>query len=729
VLDRLALACFRRRGRVLAAWLIAVVGLTVFAGAAAGPTSDDFALPGSESQRAAEVLTAAGFGSRSGVQAQLVLHRPGGVDTPHVRAAAQELLAAVEAEVPGADVRGPFDDDGPLRVSADGTTSYAEVDLGRRDLAELTGVAETVDGLRADVDVPGLRVEVGGLALDASADSGPPAELIGVLAAAVILLVAFGSVLAMAMPLVIGIAGAMCGIAAIALAAHVVDVPDFAAPVAAMIAIGVGIDYALLVVTRFREALAAGETPADAVVLAQTTAGRSVLFAGTTVVIATLGLVLMGLTLITGVALGIAAAVLVTMLAALTLLPALLGVTRERIDRFGLPHRRSRRQAVPLAARWAREVQRRPAAWALAALALLALLAVPALDLRLGFSDAGTRSPDDTSRQAYDLLAEGFGPGVNGPLVAVVTGADDAGAERLADALRVDPGVAAVSAPDGGGDVRVLQVVPTTGPQDEATTALVHRLRDDVVPAAAGSGVDVAIGGTTAGAVDFADYTASRLPMFLAVVLGLTFLLLTAVFRGLLVSVKAVAVNLLSLGAAFGAVVATFQWGWGVDLLGLHAPAPVEAWVPMMLIAIVFGLSMDYEVFLLSRVKEEYDATGDNAAAVAGGLARTARVITAAAAIMVCVFGSFVLGSSRELQLFGFGLAVAVLLDATVVRLVLVPATMELLGDRNWWLPSWLDRRLPHVTVEPVPRRDDALVGAPALLSASGVPSGGGRGA
>jgi RND superfamily putative drug exporter len=707
-------------------WVLTVVALTVLAGAAGGPTSDDFSLPGSESQRAADLLTAAGFDTRSGAQAQIVLHRPGGVDTPAVREATSTLLADIERAVPDADVRTPFASGEQRRVSPDGTTAYAQVDLAGRDESELPAVSAAVGEIVAEVDVPGLQVEVGGLADDAESDGGPPSELIGVGGAAVILLLAFGSVIAMGLPLVVGVFGAMCGIAAIGLAAHVVEVPSFAAPLAAMIAIGVGTDYSLLVVTRFREALHDGTGAGDAVALAQDTAGRSVLFAGATVVIASLGLVLMGLKFITGVALGITASVLVTMLAALTLLPALLGFAGDRIDRFGLPHRRSVRTGGTLAFRWSRVVQRRPALWAAASLGLLAVLTVPAFDLRLGFGDAGTRSPDDTARRAYDLLAEGFGPGVSGPLViaAEVSQGGSAALDRLIDAVAADPGVAAVSPPvvsddggGGGGAVGVVQVTPRSAPQDEATSDLLHRLRNDVVPdALAGTGAEAAVGGATAGAVDFADYTADRLPGFLAVVLGLSFVLLTIVFRGLLVALKAVLVNLLSIGAAFGAVVATFQWGWGVGLLGLHGSAPVEAWVPMMMIAIVFGLSMDYEVFLLSRIKEEYDRSGDNAAAVADGLARTARVITAAAAIMVCVFGSFVLGSSRELQLFGFGLAVAVLIDATVVRMVLVPATMELLGDRNWWLPTRLDRALPHLTVDgpaaPTPAPVDALAGA-----------------
>jgi RND superfamily putative drug exporter len=705
VLASLARSCVRARWLVTAAWITTVVVLSVLAGAFAGPTSDDFSLPDSESQRAADLLADAGFTAQSGTQAQVVLHAEDGVDTPEVRAAVERLTSRIGDEVPGAEVVGPFEPGGERQIAPDGDIAYLQVDLPLRDPADVAEAADRLAELREDVDVAGLQVEIG---LPREESGGPPAEVFGVLAAAVILLVAFGSFVAMLLPLVVGVLGALCGVAAIELAAHVIDVPSYAGAAAGMIAIGVGIDYALLVVTRFREALRNGLPVPEAVAQAQHTAGRSVLFAGVTVVIATLGLVLMGMELITGMALGIAASVLVTMLGAVTLLPALLGVVESRLQRA---QGRSRRRlggdgSGAAAARWARSVQRRPAVWATAALGALLVLAVPVLDLRLGFSDAGTQSEESTARRAYDLVAEGFGPGVNGPLVVAVdapSGDVRPVAEELADALRGDGGVASVSPPvlsDGGGTA-VLQVIPTSAPRDEATADLVHRLRDDVVPPVVdGTGTEVAIGGAPPAAIDFADYTAQRLPLFLAVVLGLSFLLLTVVFRGLLVALKAVAVNLLSIGASFGALVAVFQWGWLTDLIGIEGVGPIEAWVPMLLIAIVFGLSMDYEVFLLSRIREEYDRSGDNAPAVATGLARTARVITAAAAIMVCVFGSFVLGSDRELQLFGFGLAAAVLIDATLVRMVLVPATMELLGRANWWLPSWLDRSLPHLTVE-----------------------------
>jgi RND superfamily putative drug exporter len=709
--EPLARFCERHKALVAGTWIALVVALSVLAGRIGGETSDDFDLPGSESHRAAELLADAGHDFRTGTQARVVFAGTS-LSGPRARADIDAAATDVREAIPEAEVVGPFDQPDSTQLSTDGTVAYVAVNLPELDADEMVEVQEKLLDVRSSHERAGLRIEIGGVNPE-SAESGPPSELVGILAAVVILLFAFGSVIAMGLPIAVGIIGAASGVAAVGIGARWVDMPSFAAPVAAMIAIGVGIDYALLVVTRFREALSSGLDPAEAVVTAQTTAGRSVLFAGLTVVIASLGLVLMDLTMITGVAVGIAASVLLTMLAAVTLLPAMLALVGRRIDTMSVHRRPSRGDAAGPASRWSRLIQRRPLPWALAAAGLLVLLSVPTLDMRLGFTDAGTRPESDTGRQAYDLLADGFGPGTSGPLVVAARfqDADRSAVDDLRDRLAATPGVADVSRPltVAGSDIAVLQVIPESGPRDEETTALVHRIRDDVVPDTAGGGLqEIAVGGTTAAAVDFADDNADRLPLLLGVVLGLTMVLVMAVFRGVLVAVKAVAVNLLSISASFGAVVAVFQWGWGVDLLGLGASAPVEAWVPMMLIAIVFGLSMDYEVFLLSRIREVYLRTGDNATAVAEGLARTARVITAAAAIMVCVFGSFVLGTSRELQLFGFGLAFAVLIDATVVRMVLVPAVMELLGDRAWWLPAWLDRLLPRLDVER--RAEDAAV-------------------
>jgi RND superfamily putative drug exporter len=493
----------------------------------------------------------------------------------------------------------------------------------------------------------------------------------------------------------------------VTLLANVVTMPSFTLQLVMMLAIGVGIDYALFIVTRYRQALAEGREPAAAVELAIDTAGRAVLFAGTTVVVSVLGLLVVGLDINRALGIAAAAGVAMTMLASITLLPALLGFVGTGIDRLGLPHRRrtGHDATATLGHRWSTTVQRHPAAAALVGFVVLSVLAVPTLSMRLGFGDAGNRPTTDTTRRAYDLLAEGFGPGANSPLLLAVTvpaGAADA-LPAIVEDVGAAEGVAAATPPipNEAGDVALVQVIPTSAPQDEATTELVHHLRDDVLPTATeGTGIEVHVGGAQAAVVDYADFGSSRLPVFIVVVLAVSFVILMAVFRSVLVPLKAVVMNLLSIGAAYGVVVAVFQWGWGASLIGIGREGPVEAWAPMMLFAIVFGLSMDYEVFLLSRIREEYDSTGDNATAVATGLAHTARVITAAAAIMVVVFAGFVLSGERSLQLFGLGLATAVLVDATLVRLVMVPATMELLGDRNWWLPGWLDRILPSIHIE-----------------------------
>jgi RND superfamily putative drug exporter len=708
---RLARTCYRRRRLVLAGWIVLLVGLFALSGVAGGAYRTEFgSLPGTESQEAFDILERTGFAERAGVQGQIVYQAGQGVNDSAVRQAIEGLVARIEREVPGAEVISPYEPAGARQVAPDGTIAYAELNLSDRSQEEYRAAADQIEAFRDDLAVPGLRVELGG---DIFAEPAPMgSEAIGFLAAAVILLIAFGSLLAMGLPLLTALFGIGCGIALVGLATRLIDIPDFTTAAAAMIGIGVGIDYALFIVTRYRQGLHDGMGPEGAVVLAMNTAGRAVLFAGTTVVISVLGILLINLEAIHGLAVSMALAVLMTMLAALTLLPALLGFVGRNIDKLGLPHRRHAEGEVRRSFwhGWSRVVQRHPWPAALGGLALLVALALPVFALRLGFPDAGNRPETDTTRRAYDLLSAGFGPGFNGPLLLAAETpngpADRAALERLAGVLSETPGVAFATAPiaSQAGTAAILQVAPATSPQDEATTDLVHRLRDDVIPAAiAGSGVDVKVSGGTAVAVDFADYTSERMPLFFGAVLVLSFLLLMAVFRSLLVPLKAVVMNLLSIGAAYGVIVAVFQWGWGASLIGVGKEGPIEVWVPMMLFAIIFGLSMDYEVFLLSRIREEYDKTGDNALAVADGLAATARVITAAAAIMVVVFASFVLGEDRAIKLFGLGLAVAVLVDATVVRLVLVPATMELLGTGNWWLPRWLDRLLPAIHVEAAP--------------------------
>ena len=571
------------------------------------------------------------------------------------------------------------------------------------------------------------------------------------LAAIVILVLAFGSVLAMGLPIGTALLGLGAGTSLVTIFSHVVGMPDFTTSLVAMIGLGVGIDYALFIVTRYREGLDNGLSVEDAVVDAVNTSGRAVIFAGITVIISLLGLFLMGLAFARGLAIGAVMGVLLMIIASITFLPALLAVVKHRIGvttraamislvvfilsafisvissslpvfliglaltvainalsfvvkslRKPIPHRIAKAKELTFWYRWSRFIQRRPWTAALSATAILLLLAAPLASIRLGFGDNGNAPTNTTVRKAFDMLADGFGPGFNGPLFITVQGDTASNPDALAtfvSTLQSTDGIAfAQSAPaSADGSLSLVIAYPTTAPQDAATYDLVKFLRSDVIPP---TGVEAKVGGFTAGGADFATAIGGRMPYLFIGVLSLSFLLLMSVFRSILVPLKAVIMNLLSIGAAYGVIVAIFQWGWGISLIGVGKAGPIESWAPMMLFAIVFGLSMDYEVFLLSRIKEEYDRTGDNASAVADGLAATARVITAAALIMVFVFSAFVLGYDRNLKLFGLGLAVAVFIDATIVRMVLVPATMELLGDRNWWIPAWMNRLLPKIDVE-----------------------------
>ena len=709
MLERLSRTMYRRRRLVVVGWILFLVAVFGIASNAGGAFRTEFDLKGSESDAAFDRLKEAGFADRAGFSSQIVFEAEGGVIAPEVQDAMTGIFDRIEADVDDASIVSPYAPEGARQVSEDGTIAYAELNITDRSEEEVQTAGDEAAAVVDEADLPpGVDVSLGG-DMFANENPGGASEGVGILAAMIILLLAFGSVLAMGLPIFTALCGIGSGIALVLLTRTIVDMPDFTTAAVAMVGIGVGIDYALFIVTRYRENLHAGRDPEDAVVHSIDTAGRAVLFAGLTVMISVLGLLLMSLSTTRGVAIAIAIGVFMTMLASLTLLPALLGFVGRNIDKFGLPNRlrRDRTGHESFWYRWSRVLQRRPKAAFIAGIAVLLILAAPVLSMRLGFGDAGNRPTTDTTRQAYDTLSEGFGPGFNGPLLLVASNEggplDEQSLAELSETLNTTRGVAFASPaiPNEAGDTAIVQVFPTSAPQDAATEELVTTLREDVIPqATAGSDTDVLVGGITAASLDFAEYTASRLPIFIGAVLILSFLLLMVVFRSVLVPLKAVVMNLLSIGAAYGVVVAVYQWGWASDLFGVDKPGPIEAWAPMFLFAVVFGLSMDYEVFLLSRIREEYDRTGDNATAVADGVALTARVITAAAAIMVCVFGSFVFGPERSLQLFGLGLAVAVLVDATVVRLLLVPATMELLGDRNWWLPRWLDRILPHVKLE-----------------------------
>jgi RND superfamily putative drug exporter len=708
--------CYRRRWFVVIGWIALLVGSFALSIAFAGEYKTEFKLPGSESQRAIDLLKERGLQERTGFFGQVVFKAEQGVSDPTVQATMEQFFSDIEASVADVEIISPFEPNGAHQISEDGTIAYAEINFADRLGAEYTADAKVIKELRKAVEVEGLQVELGGFIFAAQPEFS--SELVGIIAAVIILLIAFGSLLAMGLPILTALFGVGTGAAMIGLITNVIDVPEFTTAVAAMIGIGVGIDYALLVVTRYRQGLHDGLDPEDAVVQAIDTSGRAVLFAGLTVVIALFGMFAMNLEFMRSISISAILAVFLTMLAALTLLPALLGFCGRNIDRFGLPHRKAAegKDTSSFWYRWSRLIQKHPWPAFLLSAGVLIALSLPVFWLRLGFGDAGNFPESDTTRKSFDLIALGFGPGYNGPILVVADvpngDADEALVRELKTALESTEGVASVTEPNTAGDNLLLfNVFPASAPQDRETTELVHRIRNDVVPSiVSGDSPEIFLTGDAPFVVDFADYIRQYFPFFVGAVLVVSFMLLTLVFKSIVVSAKAVVMNVLTLTASFGMLVLVFQWGVGDNFIGLGRAGPIEAWAPMMLFAIVFGLSMDYEVFLLTRVREEYDRTGDNAQAVADGLAATGRVITAAAAIMICVFGAFVLGEGRDLKLLGFGLAFAIFIDATLVRLVLVPSAMELLGTWNWYLPSWL-RWLPNLRVEAetTPRPYDAV--------------------
>jgi putative drug exporter of the RND superfamily len=709
MLERIARFSYRRRWTMLLIWIVALVGFIGLQGTAGGSYSTDFSLPGAESQKAFDLLENR-FPNVAGDTADIVFKADQGVTDPEVETAMKGLFAEIMEVDRVVAIDSPYSEQAQGQISRDGAIAFATVHFRViEDEAVPPEIGTEITNLAADVELDGLTIEPGGSVIQFSEFEEPGgAEGIGFLFAIVILLITFGSVLAMGLPIASALFGIGIGLSLIMLFANFLSVPDFTPQLASMIGIGVGIDYALFIVTRYRQQLHQGLDPEQATMVAITTSGKAVLFAGTIVVISLLGILLMGFAFVEGLAIGGAATVAVTMLASVTLVPALLGFVGRNIDRWRLPWFRKDASRVEhgLAYRWSRVIQRRPWPAALAGLIVLVVMSIPLFSIRLGFADASSASTERSSRRAYDLLSEGFGPGFNGPLLLAteVDSPDDVQSlESVGQALSQTEGIAAVTPAQTspGGDAAVLTAFPTTTPQDEATTDLVDRLRSDVIPAANGGGNPIYVGGFTASIVDFSAANGERLPILIAVVIGLSFILLVVIFRSILVPVKAAIMNLLSISAAYGAIVAIFQWGWLKDLFGVETSGPIEAWVPMMLFTILFGLSMDYEIFLLSRIREEYVKTGRNEIAVANGLATTARVITAAAAIMVTLFLVFVFGfEERAIKLFGLGLAVAIFVDATVVRMVLVPATMELLGEANWWLPRWLRRILPNIKIE-----------------------------
>ncbi len=736
-----------RRIMVFGIWIPLLVIGVVLSGKMGSNFSTEFELPQSEANDVQKLLEA-NSPNKAGLSGEIVFSSPNGVNSDDVVAALTPFFDNVES-LPGVTVTSPFSETSQGQINQAGTTGFASIDVSLRSQSEAIALSTQIQDMGKAVNIDGLKMEYGGNIF--AGFELPASELYGLLAAMVILVLAFGSVLAMGLPIGTALIGLGVGSSLAIILSHVVPMPDFTTSLVAMIGLGVGIDYALFIVTRYREGLAEGLTVEEAVVDAVDTSGRAVIFAGITVIISLLGLFVMGLAFARGLAIGAVVGVLIMMLASITLLPSLLAMVKHRIGvttwsalislvvfivgsliavitenpvialigvvavvvvtamsfaikplRSHIPHRAPKAKELSFWYRWSRFIQRRPWTAALSATAILLVLAAPLASIRLGFGDNGNAPESTTVRRAYDMLAEGFGPGFNGPLFITVQGETAKSPEALQSFVATLNGTEGIAFAQGmpasqDGSLSLVMAYPTTSPQDAQTEALIRNLRTNVIPQ---TGVEAKVGGFTAAGVDFAESIGGRMPYLFLGVLSLSFLLLMAVFRSLLVPLKAVIMNLLSIGAAYGVLVAVFQWGWGMSLIGVGKAGPIESWAPMMLFAIVFGLSMDYEVFLLSRVKEEYDRTGDNASAVADGLTATARVITAAALIMVCVFAAFVLGHDRQLKLFGLGLALAVFIDATLVRMVLVPATMELLGNRNWWIPAWINRILPKIDVE-----------------------------
>ena len=729
---------------VFVIWIPLAIAM-VFASSAIGPDfRTEMAMPQSEA-RQAEHLLAQVNPNQGGVSSQLVFQVSKTIDDAQVKKAITDAITAVDA-IADVDINSPYSV--PSQVNKNRTIAFAQISVPRLTQSEFSALGSKIKDVTAPLRASGVTVGYGGLIFQQM--QLPNTEALGILAAIVILVLAFGSIIAMGLPIGIALIGLIIATSIVGIVSNYMSMPDAVTSMVGMIGLGVGIDYALFIVTRFREALHDGLTVEESIVEAIDTSGRAVVFAGVTVIVALLGLLAIGLSFVNGLAVGMAIGVAVMITASVTLLPALLAMVGSRIDttsraavlsltaivatgfvavfaksiaifliglalavvgqlarlvvpslRTAIPHRAQNDHQNTIWWRWSRVVQHRPWISFIAASLFLIILAIPMFSIRLGFGDAGNDPKSSDVRKAYDMMSEGFGPGFNGPLYIAITGdtvTNEKALAKFAETISGTPGMAfAGVAPMKSDTVALVMAYPTTSPQDEATSNLVHTLRNTVIPS---TGVEARVGGYTAASVDFSDYLGKRLPYLIGLVLIVSFLLLMAVFRSLLVPLKAVLMNLLSVGAAYGVIVAVFQWGWGASLIGVGKAGPVEAWAPMFLFAIVFGLSMDYEVFLLSRMKEEFNRTGDNATAVADGVAATARVITAAALIMVCVFGAFVLANDRQLKLFGLGMAVAVFIDATIVRMVLVPATMELLGARNWWMPAWLDRLLPKINVE-----------------------------
>ena len=702
---------FRKKYYVIGFWLIALFGITAIAQSVGSNFSDSFSLPGTDSMKALSLLGKA-FPGKAGDTETIVFHvKTGTVNDPSVKNAMQGVFAKVSGISSVGAVNSPYEPINARQISQDQTTAYAPVNFSvNARLLKSKDVQALVDAGKA-ASTSNLEIEFGGQAVgQLNAPKGSPGELIGIFAAGVILFISFGSLFAMLLPLGVALLALGTATGIVTLLTHVIGIASFAPILGSLIGLGVGVDYALFIVSRYRREISRGVDPEEAAAKSIDTSGRAVLFAGATVCIALLGLFVLRLSFLNGVAVAASTTVLVTMAASLTLLPALFGVMKRRVY-----SRRSRRSIdsgtvkdheQSTWAKWSRAVAKAPRSLALGAIAIIVVMSIPYLSLHLGSSDQGNNPKGTTTRSAYDLLAKGFGPGTNGPLQVIAeikTPEDKAALQTVANVLSTTPGIVQVSpiisSPDG--TVGFLQVIPATGPQDIKTSNLITLLRSTVIPKAlAGSTTPIYVGGTTAIFDDFATVISGKLPLFIGVIILLGCLLLLLAFRSFVIPLTAGVMNLLAAGASFGVVVAVFQWGWGAKLLNIGS-GPIEAFLPVIMLAILFGLSMDYQVFLVSRMHEEWLHTKENSKAVIVGQTETGRIITSAALIMITVFSSFVFGGEKVIKEFGIGLASAVFIDAFVLRTIMVPALMHLFGATNWWIPAWLEKRLPRLSVEP----------------------------
>jgi putative drug exporter of the RND superfamily len=713
--------CVRRRWIVLGAWVVLFILINVVAHSEGSAYSNAFSLPNTNSAHA-ETLLEKGFAAQSGDVDQIVFHSLGGSAASH-ESSIQSMLAKVEKLPDVGSVTSPFCTGsfaktltngaclGTSQVSKSGTIAYAVVNFSKNANLLTNPEIQAVVTKASVIRSSSLSVQFGGNAFgQLSSPTGSPYEAFGLIATAIVLVLAFGSFFAMLLPLGVALFALGIALAGGELLSHVLAIAQFAPILGSLIGLGVGIDYALFIVTRSRQELKRGATVEEAVCSAINTSGRAVLFAGSTVCIALLGMLILGLSFLNGVAITASLAVLVTMLASMTLLPSLIAFQKQKVL-----SRKERRELTakgpgPIVIsgpwqRWAHFVSRHPRVLTFAAIAIIVAIIVPFFSLQLGSSDQGSDPAGSTTRQAYDLLAQGFGPGFNGPLTVVGSirnPSDLAAMEHLDASLAGKPDVASVAPliTNPQKTVGIINVIPTTSPQSAKTVSLIDTIRDKYIPAATStSHTKIYVGGITAIFADFATVLTGKLPLFVGVIVLLGCLLLMIAFRSVLVPLVAAVMNLLAVGASFGLVVAVFQWGWGTSLLGAGT-GPVESFLPIIMIAILFGLSMDYQVFLVSRMHEEFLNTGDNEEAIIRGQANTGRVITAAALVMICVFLSFAIGGERVIAEFGLGLGGAVLIDAFIIRTILVPSLMHFIGKANWWMPRWLDRIVPRLAVE-----------------------------